>query len=53
MKEGVDFKVIGKLENTEKIMNDGFWVGVYPGMSFEMIDYIILKIKEFCEANLY
>lgn len=51
MKEGLDFKVIGKLENTEKIMNNGFWVGVYPGMSFEMIDYIILKIKEFCEAN--
>lgn len=51
MKEGLDFKAIGKLENTEKIMNNGFWVGVYPGMSFEMIDYIILKIKEFCEVN--
>ncbi|MGA1847611.1 lipopolysaccharide biosynthesis protein RfbH [Deferribacter abyssi] len=47
LKKGVDYKVIGELKNTDKIMNDSFWVGVYPGMSEKAIQYIIIKIKEF------
>ncbi|ECO3972358.1 lipopolysaccharide biosynthesis protein RfbH [Campylobacter coli] len=43
-----DYRVVGNLEVTEKIMNDSFWIGVYPGMSEEMIEYIICKIQEFC-----
>lgn len=43
-----DYRVIGDLEITEKIMNDSFWIGVYPGMSEEMIEYMICKIQEFC-----
>jgi len=46
-KEGMDFKMEGKLKNTDKIMNDSFWIGVYPGMDNNMIEYIIVKIKEF------
>ncbi|EAL7805091.1 lipopolysaccharide biosynthesis protein RfbH [Campylobacter jejuni] len=42
-----DYKVIGSLKVTDKIMNDSFWVGVYPGMNDENIDYIIFKVKEF------
>ncbi|ENM1574658.1 lipopolysaccharide biosynthesis protein RfbH [Campylobacter jejuni] len=42
-----DYKVIGSLKVTDKIMNDSFWVGVYPGMNDESIDYIIFKVKEF------
>lgn len=34
------YRVIGDLKNTEYIMNHTFWVGVYPGMSDEMIDYM-------------
>lgn len=34
------YRVIGELENTDRIMNDSFWVGVYPGMTDEMIDYM-------------
>lgn len=34
------YRVIGELKNTEYIMNHTFWVGVYPGMSDEMIDYM-------------
>ena len=34
------YRVVGTLENTEYIMNNTFWVGVYPGMTDEMIDYM-------------
>jgi len=42
-----DYRVIGDLPNTNKIMNDSFWVGLYPGMGDEAIQYMIKKIKEF------
>ena len=32
--------------STDRIMNDTFWVGVYPGMTDEMIDYMAKTIKE-------
>ena len=41
------YRVIGNLENTDFIMNNSFWVGVYPGMTDEMIDDIA---KAICEA---
>ena len=40
------YRVVGGLDNTDYIMNNTFWVGVYPGMTDEMIDYmasIIIK----------
>ncbi|AXH11859.1 lipopolysaccharide biosynthesis protein RfbH [Halarcobacter bivalviorum] len=46
LEENVDYRVIGDLPNTEKIMNDSFWIGVYPGMSDEKLEYMIKKIKE-------
>ena len=45
--EGIDYKVIGKLENTDLIMNNFFWIGVYPGLTIEMLDYIISVFKKF------
>lgn len=51
LKLGVDYKISGELKNTDKIMNDSFWVGVYPGMSDEKIGYIIKVIKEFISAK--
>ncbi len=42
-----DYRVVGDLKVTDKIMNDSFWIGLYPGMSDEAIDYMIKKIKEF------
>ena len=40
------YRVVGDLANTDRIMRDTFWVGVYPGMSDEMIDYMAQVIKE-------
>lgn len=44
-RSGEGFRVVGKLENTDRIMRDTFWVGVYPGMNDEMINYIAGTIK--------
>lgn len=51
LKLGVDYKISGELKNTDKIMNDSFWVGVYPGMSDEKMGYIIKVIKEFISTK--
>ena len=40
------YRVVGDLDNTEFIMNNTFWVGVYPGMTDEMIDYMAKVIRE-------
>ena len=40
------FRIVGDLKNTDKIMNDTFWVGVYPGMTKEMILYMAQIITE-------
>jgi CDP-6-deoxy-D-xylo-4-hexulose-3-dehydrase len=42
------FRVAGDLTVTDRIMNDTFWIGVYPGMSDEMIDYMAKTIIEAC-----
>ncbi|MCD8544055.1 MAG: lipopolysaccharide biosynthesis protein RfbH [Sulfurospirillum cavolei] len=42
-----EYRVVGVLPNTDKIMNDSFWVGLYPGMGDDAIQYMIEKIKEF------
>jgi len=45
-KTGDGFRVIGNLEETDRIMNDSFWIGVYPGMTDEMIDKMIAVIND-------
>lgn len=43
---GTDYRIVGGLANTDRIMRDTFWVGVYPGMTDEMVDYMARVIKE-------
>lgn len=43
---GRGFRIVGDLKNTDRIMNDSFWVGVYPGMTNEKIDYMAKTIIE-------
>lgn len=47
---GEGYRVVGGLTNTDKIMNSTFWVGVYPGMTDEMIDYMAKVIIEACNS---
>lgn len=44
--EGRGYRIAGSLENTDRIMRDTFWVGVYPGMTDEKIDYMAKVIRE-------
>lgn len=41
---GQGYRVVGSLENTDRIMRDSFWVGVYPGMTDEMVDVMASHI---------
>lgn len=43
----VDFRVVGDLTNTDIVMNRTFWVGVYPGLTQPMLDFIADSIIEF------
>jgi CDP-6-deoxy-D-xylo-4-hexulose-3-dehydrase len=43
----VDFRVVGNLANSDIVMDRSFWVGVYPGLSFEMLDYVIESIQQY------
>ena len=47
-KEGVDYRISGTLIVTDQIMNNTFWIGVYPGMTDEKLQYMADCIKEFC-----
>ena len=44
--KGEGYRIAGTLENTDRIMTDTFWVGLYPGMTDEKIDYMAKVIKE-------
>lgn len=43
---GVGFRQIGDLENTDRLMNDAFWFGVYPGMTEAHLDHICTVIEK-------
>jgi CDP-6-deoxy-D-xylo-4-hexulose-3-dehydrase len=44
---GSGYRTVGELTNTDRIMFDTFWVGVYPGMTDSMVEYMLATIKEF------
>lgn len=49
---GDGYRVVGELKNTDRIMNNTFWVGVYPGLSREQIEYMVEAIREFVKSNM-
>jgi len=49
--ENVNYGVCGNLKNTDIIMNNTFWMGVYPRLSLKMIEYIINKIEKFIKRR--
>jgi CDP-4-dehydro-6-deoxyglucose reductase, E1 len=42
------YRVIGDLTVTDRVMRDAFWIGVYPGLSKPMLDYIIDTLRAWC-----
>lgn len=45
------YRQIGDLSQTDYVMNNSFWIGVYPGMTKEMLDYMIENMKEFVKLH--
>ena len=46
-KDSSKYRVIGDLKTTDEIMNNTFWIGVYPGMTDDKLDYMIETIKSY------
>ena len=44
---GVDFRVVGDLTNSDVVMKRTFWVGVYPGLTTPMLDFVADSILEY------
>lgn len=49
--KGRDFRVVGELTNTDYVMNNVFWIGVYPGLTQPMLDYVIDTIWGFVHES--
>ena len=49
--QNIEHRVSGPLTNTEIISNNAFWIGVFPGLTDEMIDYMIATISEFMATS--
>ena len=49
--EGRTYRVSGELANTDKVMNDTFWIGVYPGLTEDMLSFVVEKIEAFLGVN--
>jgi CDP-6-deoxy-D-xylo-4-hexulose-3-dehydrase len=47
----IDFRVVGDLTNTDIVMTRSFWVGVYPGLTAQMMDYVIESITDFMKGK--
>ena len=40
-------RVVGEMPNTDYVMNNVFWIGVFPGLTTEMLDYMVETVTEF------
>jgi len=48
---GKNFRVSGELKNSDRVMNDTFWIGVQPALTEEMLDYSAAKLENFLGLN--
>lgn len=48
---GEGYRVVGRLENTDYVMENTFWIGVYPGMTQEMLEYMVDTIRTYCTSK--
>lgn len=50
--QNVRYRVVGELTNTDIVMNQTFWIGVYPGLTLPMLDYVIETFAAFFRQYL-
>jgi CDP-4-dehydro-6-deoxyglucose reductase, E1 len=43
---GLNYRVAGDLRNSDRVMNQAFWIGVYPGLTKPMLDYVLETMTE-------
>ena len=48
---GRNFRISGELKNTDIVMNQTFWLGVWPGLTTAQLDYVVGKLEEFFGLN--
>ena len=46
--EDVEYRVIGDLKNADFVMNNVFWIGVFPGLTDKMLEYMVETLRAFC-----
>ncbi len=49
--EGCEYRVIGNLPNTDFVMNNVFWLGVYPGLTTHMLDFVAATMVSFAARS--
>lgn len=49
--EGIEYRVVGDLTNTDRTMNNTLWLGIYPALGEEHFDYVAGKMEEFFGVN--
>ena len=49
--QGRKYRKVGDLKNTDKIMRDTFWVGVFPGLSEEQLTFVANRIISFLDSG--
>ena len=47
-----EFRVVGDLTNTDIVMTRTFWIGVYPGLTNQMLDFATETIKDFLKGGI-
>jgi CDP-4-dehydro-6-deoxyglucose reductase, E1 len=49
----LNYRVIGDLCNTDRVMNNAFWIGLYPGLTEEMLKYTASIVHQFCRGKIF
>jgi dTDP-4-amino-4,6-dideoxygalactose transaminase len=49
--EDVEFRTVGDLANSDAVMERSFWIGVYPGLSDEMLRFVISEFERFIQGR--
>jgi CDP-6-deoxy-D-xylo-4-hexulose-3-dehydrase len=48
--KGLTYRTVGDLANSDRVMRNAFWVGVWPGLTEPMLDWVIESIRTFCRT---